>query len=123
MQARKVTRDGAQGLRLTGAELVRRHCFRMRVGPLLFINEGKCLLSMASRLPCSNCTSSWSCTENAKKNCKHEQGRADHDDASLATHQLCVLGRDDKILVLQFAAPVSVNTCASQSLIASHGAI
>ena len=95
MQARKVTRHGAQCLRLTRAQLVRSHRFRARVAPLLFTNEGECLLSMASRLPCSNGMASWSCAENAEKNCKHEQERADHDDASLATHQLCVLRRDD----------------------------
>ena len=107
MQARKVTRHCAQRLRLIGAQLVRSHRFRARVVPLLFIDEVECLLSMASRLPCFNGIASGSPAENAEKNCKHEHDRADHDDASLATRQLCVLGRDDEILVLRLDAPVS----------------
>ena len=107
MQARKVTRHGAQRLRLVRAQLVHSHRFRARVAPLLFIDEGECLLSMAPRLPCSNGMASRSHSENAEKNCQHKRERADHDNASLATRQLCVLRRDDEIPVLHFGAPVS----------------
>jgi hypothetical protein len=72
--------------------------------------------AMASRLPRFNGMASWSCAENAEKNCKHEHERTDQDDASLATRQLSVLWRDDVILVRAY-------TCASQSLIVNLGAV